>query len=60
MAGQMMISMINISYKVVERSLFSHKDIQILNNISGYFETNTLNAVMGPSGAGKDYVYDMS
>ena len=51
--GQMMISWINISYKIVKHNIFRENHIQILNNISGYFETNTLNALMGPSGAGK-------
>ena len=34
--------------------LFTNKDpIKLLDNISGHFKTNNINAVMGPSGAGK-------
>ena len=33
--------------------LFTKQSIKLLDNISGCFMTNSLNAVMGPSGAGK-------
>ena len=36
------------------KKFFTFGDKQlVLNKISGHFETNTLNAIMGPSGAGK-------
>ena len=42
----------NLSY-IENNLLFKTNGIKILDNISGYFMSNSLNAVMGPSGAGK-------
>ena len=46
------ISWFNLSV-ILNRSYISEETIKLLDNISGGFESNTLNAIMGPSGAGK-------
>ena len=51
--NKMIISWIKLSYFVTNKSLFKSEEKVILNKINGYFESNSLNAIMGPSGAGK-------
>ena len=50
---QILISWFNLTLIIEQGTFFSSKSITLLNNISGCFETNTVNAIMGPSGAGK-------
>ena len=49
---EVMIRWSDLSYSVKKFPLRS-ESIKLLDNICGYFQTQSLNAVMGPSGAGK-------
>ena len=50
---QIMISWFNICLVTQNDYSFKNNSKVLLDNVSGYFEANSSNAVMGPSGAGK-------
>jgi ABC-type multidrug transport system ATPase subunit len=52
-SSKCMIAWINLSYFIKKNHFYERISMRILNKTSGYFQTNTLNAIMGPSGAGK-------
>jgi ABC-type multidrug transport system ATPase subunit len=47
---EVMIGWNELTFNIKIRSLFKSHSFKILDNINGYFESNTLNAIMSPSG----------
>ena len=50
-SNEIMLVWTHLCYKV--KKLFNENDVNILDNLNGFITIGSLNAVMGPSGAGK-------